>query len=143
MSTDDDRVADLAGEGGVSLDPIEQAELEELRALLADPSVWEEPDPSLEDRVVRAISAEAGTSGTAPVVVPPKRRPRRWYVAGAGIAAAAVIALIAAITLRDTGTSRQQFDIALAPTNLAPGAAGTAQLTKFESGWRVYVDVTG
>src|SRR5215211_7909282 len=108
MSTDDDRVAELAGEGAVSLDPTEQAELDELRALLADPSVWEEPDPSLEDRVVRAISAEAATAGESRVVVPLRRRSRRpWYIAAAGVAAAAVIALVAAITLRDTATSRE------------------------------------
>jgi hypothetical protein len=144
MSTDDDRVAELAGEGGVSLDPIEQAELDELRALLADPSVWEEPDPSLEERVVQAISAEAGLSGESPIVVPLRRQSRRpWYIAAAGVAAAAAIALVAAITLRDTGTSGMQFDMALAATDLSPGASGKATLTRFDAGWRVDVDASG
>ena len=40
MSTDDDRVAELAGDDEVSLDPADLEEVEELRALLADPSVW-------------------------------------------------------------------------------------------------------
>jgi hypothetical protein len=47
MSRDDDRVAELAGDGGAALDPTELAELEELKALLADPAVWAEPDASL------------------------------------------------------------------------------------------------
>jgi hypothetical protein len=144
MSTDDDRVAELAGEGGVSLDPVELAELEELRALLADPSVWVDPDPSLEDRVVSAISAEASGTQARPVVVPLTSRSRRpWLIAVAGAAAAAVIALVAVVSLRDNGTSAEHFSIGLKATELVPGAAGNAELTKTVSGWRIELDATG
>jgi hypothetical protein len=144
MSTDDDRVANLAGEGGVSLDPVELAELEELRALLADPSVWADPDPSLEDRVVSAIAAEASGTQARPVVVPLRSRSRRpWLIAVAGAAAAAVIALVAVVSLRDDGTSAEHFSIGLTATELVPGAAGNAELTKTVSGWRIELDATG
>jgi hypothetical protein len=133
MSTDDERVAELAGDGGHSLDPIEQAELDELRALLADPSVWAEPDPALEDRVVAAITAETGT-GTGARVVPLTARRRPWLIAVAGVAAAAVIALIAVVTLRDSGTSAPHFSVAL--------PSGQANFTKTTSGWRINLDVS-
>src|SRR5438552_3236149 len=59
MTTDDDRIAYLAGDRGTGLDPAEQAGLEDLVDLLSDPSVWAEPDRSLEDRVVAAVTAQA------------------------------------------------------------------------------------
>jgi hypothetical protein len=138
MATDDDRVAELAGDEG-DLDPIERAQLEELRALLADPAVWAEPDPGLEDLVVSAISAEAGagTGAGAPAppsnVVPLARKSRRpWLIGLVGAAAAAIIALVAVFAFRDTGTSAEQFSIAL--------QSGTAEFTKTDSGWRIYLE---
>ena len=76
MSSDDDRVAELAGEDGLSLDPADLEELEELRALLADPAVWAEPDASLEDRVVSAITTEASQRPGRPVASRPRARGR-------------------------------------------------------------------
>ena len=136
MSRDDDRVAELAGDGGVSLDPAEQAELEELRALLADPAVWAEPDPSLEDRVVSAITTESSQRPGRPVATRPHARSRRpWMFAVVGVAAAALIALAVSFSLR-SGTSSPQFSMALKATELVPGAQGNATLTKTDSGWR-------
>jgi len=143
MATDDDRVAELAGDEG-DLDPIERAQLEELRVLLADPAVWAEPDPELEDIVVSAITAEAGTAGpagpagtvgtTAPRnVVPLARKNRRpWLYALAGAAAAAVIALVAVVAFRDTGSSAEHFSIAL--------QSGKAEFTRTDDGWRIYLE---
>jgi hypothetical protein len=134
MATDDDRVAELAGDGGDALDPIERAQLEELRALLADPAVWAEPDPDLEDLVVSAISAEAGRPEAPQNVVPLARKNRRpWLVALAGVAAAAVIALVAVVAFRDTGSS-PDFSLAL--------PSGTVEFTKHDSGWQIYLDVS-
>jgi len=134
MATDDDRVAELAGDEG-DLDPIEQAQLEELRLLLADPAVWAEPDPELEDIVVSSIAAEAraGRPQAPPNVVPLARKNRRpWLIGLAGAAAAAVIVVVALLAFRDTGTSADHFSIAL--------QSGTAQFTKTESGWRIYLE---
>src|SRR5690242_6488731 len=125
MSTDDERVAELSGDDGVSLDPADQDEMDELRALLADPSVWAEPDASLEDRVVSAITTEASQRPGRPVASRPRSRSRTrgWTLAMVGVAAAAVIAVAVTFSLRSTG-STQQFSMALAATDLAPGAAG-------------------
>jgi hypothetical protein len=144
MSRDDDRVAELAGDGGASLDPAELAELEELRGLLADPGVWAEPDASLEDRVVSAITNEAAQRPGRPVASRPHSRSRRpWMLAVVGVAAAALIALAVSFSLRGNGSTAEHFSMALKGTELAPGAAGDATLTKTNSGWRIELDATG
>ena len=145
MSSDDDRVAELAGEDGVSLDPADVEELEELRALLADPAVWAEPDAALEDRVVSAITTEASQRPGRPVASRPRARSRSrgWTLAVVGVAAAALIAVAVTFSLRSTGSSSPQFSMALAATDLAPGAKGDATLTKTNSGWRIELDASG
>jgi hypothetical protein len=145
MSTDDDRVADLAGDDGVSLDPADLEELEELRALLADSSVWAEPDASLEDRVVAAITTEASQRPGRPVASRPRSRSRTkgWTLAVVGVAAAAIIAVAVTFSLRSTGSSGEQLSMGLTATDLAPGAKGDATLTKTVSGWRIELDATG
>jgi hypothetical protein len=145
MSTDDDRVAELAGDDGVSLDPADLEELEELRALLADPSVWAEPDASLEDRVVAAITTEASQRPGRPVASRPRSRSRTkgWTLAVVGVAAAALIAVAVTFSLRSTGTTSEQLSMGLTATELAPGAKGDATLTKTVSGWRIELDATG
>ena len=63
-STDEARIGYLSGDQDVVLDAADQAELDELRALLADPTLWAEPPAELEDSVVGLIAAEsAGTRG--------------------------------------------------------------------------------
>ena len=57
MSTDDDRAAYLEGEDGSLPDPKERRALDDVRELLADPAVWEEPGTDLEAEIVAAISA--------------------------------------------------------------------------------------
>jgi hypothetical protein len=56
---DEERIAYLAGEPVESLSAEEREELDELRELLRAPSIWTEPAPDLEERVVSAISAQA------------------------------------------------------------------------------------
>src|SRR4051812_1298954 len=145
MATDDDRVAELAGDDGGSLDRADLEELEELRALLADPAVWAEPDASLEDRVVAAITTEASQRPGRPVASRPRARsrPRGWTLAVVGVAAAALIAVAVTFAVRDRGSSAPQFAMALTATDLAPGAKGGATLTKTTSGWRIELDATG
>src|SRR5215207_4944061 len=143
MARDDDRVAELAGDGGATLDPAERAELEELKALLADPAVWAEPDASLEDRVVAAITTEASQRPGRPVASRPHSRSRRgWLTAVVGVAAAALVALAVSVSLRGNGSS-SQFSLALGPTELAPNASGEAKLTQTDSGWKIELDATG
>src|SRR6478609_10153810 len=58
-ATDRARIDYLAGEPTAALDPAERAELDSLRALLADTVLWSEPPAELEDSVVALITAEA------------------------------------------------------------------------------------
>lgn len=56
------RIDYLAGNPDTAVDSLpeaDRAELDELRALLADPTLWAEPPAALEDSVVAAIAAEA------------------------------------------------------------------------------------
>lgn len=141
MTTDDDRIGYLAGEDGGPLDDVEAAHLDDLRALLADESVWVEPGAGLEDAVVAAVASEAGLRDQ-PATAGPRRRSRRLYVVAA---AAAVLIVAAAAVAISAGrpTQGRQLAASLAPTELAPDAEGRATLTQTDSGWRVELDATG
>src|SRR5471032_83187 len=60
MTIDDDRIAYLAGEDRSGLDPSERHALDDIRGLLADRSLWEEPPTTLEADIVAAITTQAG-----------------------------------------------------------------------------------
>jgi Anti-sigma-K factor rskA len=146
VTGDDDRIAYLAGEGGGLSDPEQRADLDELRSLLADPSLWAEPGPDLEDRLVASIGEEATlASGLAMETqpVPSRRRHRRLLVVAGGVAAAVAAAVALTIGLRSSGPAPLHFQAALAGTSLAPGASGHATLTKTNAGWRVVLHATG
>ena len=78
-----------------------------------------------------------------------QRHPRRGrgvprlVLVGAATAAAAIVAVGVGVSVLDSGTSGQRFHAALASTDLSPGAAGEATLTKTTSGWRIELDATG
>jgi hypothetical protein len=73
---DEERIAYLAGEPGARPGPSERAELDDMRALLAGPSVWAEPSPALEDRVVAGVTeASAGSAGAPRGARPPLSQP--------------------------------------------------------------------
>ena len=78
--SDDDRIEYLAGEPVGALDPADRADLDQLRALLADPSVWAEPGPGLADSVAAAVAgaaADAAPGGNVPGGTDRRRRIRR------------------------------------------------------------------
>ena len=149
MSTDEDRIRYLAGEPSGALDPREQAELDDVRKLLADRSLWVEPPSDLEDAVAAAIAAEAGAP--AHVAPPPAaaagvasihQARRRRLVTGLGAAAAALLLVVAVVAIRDDGGD-EGVSIALRPTELAPDANGTARVVAEDSGLRISLDATG
>jgi hypothetical protein len=158
-ASDDDRIAYLTGEGVDSLDARERAELDELRALLAQPATWVEPDAGLEDRIVAAVAAEAAApraadSGLAPHRALPRRpggqRGARWlqrlrpaYALGALAAAAAAVAIVVAIGSGGGSAPTLHFAMVVSGTPLAPQAQGSATLEKTPSGWRVQLKVGG
>jgi len=155
-TSDNDRISYLSGEPVDSLTPRERAELDELRTLLRTPATWEEPDASLEDRIVSAIAEEVrrerSVDSVPPVSDTPKvRQPlrerwslRRPVVVLSGLATAAA-AIIAAIVIA-TGSSSPaplRFAMVVTGTPLAPAAHGSATLTKMSSGWEIQLSATG
>jgi hypothetical protein len=135
LTSDDDRVAYLSGDSAGQIGAEDAASLDELRALLADTSVWEEPDPALEDQVVGAIP-------TGPVVR--RHAQRRRVVVSLGVVAAALaLAIGLAVSLRSPAGKALRFQGTLAATPLAPGAQGRVTLTQTNAGWHVDLHVSG
>jgi hypothetical protein len=150
MATDeDDRIAYLAGEDAQALTARERAELDELRGLLRAPATWAQPDPGLEDRVVAAITggAQARPAGDRARRTPLLRRRALgrpiYALAGFATAAAAVAAVVLAVTVNSTSPARQELAMVISGTGLAPSAHGSATLTKTSSGWRIALSATG
>jgi Anti-sigma-K factor rskA len=144
----EDPIAYLSGEGGESLPADQRADLDELRAMLSDPAVWEEPPDGLEASIVQAIGEEARDSG-------PQPGPARWWrdvrrlrssprrMGLAALAAAAMAALIVALSLPGAGPRPERFAMVVSGTALAPEAHGRATLTKRASGWEGNLSATG
>jgi hypothetical protein len=157
VTADDDRIAYLSGDD-VAVPDDARDDLDALRALLATPDLWVEPDSMLEDRIVAAIAMESAppvdpvAASAGPVQAgngrAAARANRRWSpkkTAWSAIAVAAtVLAILGGIAVFGSrGPSREHFSMALAPTGLVPNARGQASLTKTTSGWRIELDATG
>lgn len=145
----DDPIAYLTGDGGRSLPADLRADLDELRAMLSDPAVWEEPPERLEESVVQAIGEQARHRGA-------RTTPARWWQAirrsgwsrpRLGVAAltagAAVAAAIVVLSLPGAGPAPQRFAMIVSGTALAPNAHGSATLTRHPSGWGISLSATG
>jgi hypothetical protein len=115
------------------LTPAERAELERVHDVLADPALWAEPAPDLQEAVVAAIAAEARAG----------RRRRRIRFAVAGIAATVLLAVGVTFSLQANRADRVEFAASLTGTELAPDAAGEVTLTKTTSGWKVELRASG
>jgi RNA polymerase sigma factor (sigma-70 family) len=126
------------GSKGVPMDdtdltPGERAELEQVRHVLADPAVWREPAPDLQEAVVAAIAEEARAG----------RQRRRIRTAVAGVAATVLLAAGVTVGLQANHAEPVEFAASLGGTELAPDAAGDVTLTKTPSGWKIRLNVTG
>jgi hypothetical protein len=145
VTTDDERIAYLAGDHDLPApDPDPRADLDRLRDVLADEAVWVEPDPGLEDRVVAAIAAEQGALSPEPSQRHLEARRRRTRLIVVAAAAAAILVVAGIAVSRATGSSSpQRFAASLTATDLAPGASGTATLTRTDAGWRMVLHTTG
>ena len=153
MTTDEDRIGYLGGdETAGPIDDADRAELDETRALLADPSLWAEAPRGLEDAVVAAIAAEAAGRPAVPEAPAapsaPLARARsgrtRFLRSAALVGAAAAAALVVAVVVgsgQDDGST--QLAASLEATELAPGATGNATFEQTDSGWRIELDATG
>jgi len=123
--------------------PSEAAEVALLADLLAEPSAWAEPRPSLEEEVVQLV-VDAGPSlhvATQPQQI--TRRPsRRFAMAGGAALAAAAIVVVAlfAGVLVGQHDQRFAFDARLEATALAPGAHASVGVMHTPAGFRVVLE---
>jgi Anti-sigma-K factor rskA len=139
-------IAELAALADGSLAPERRAALE---ARVAASSELAERLAEQQRAVTLARSAAAEVEAPAALrarveAQRPVRRvrvPRRVVLIGAP----AIVALAVGIGLVVFGssTSSERFHVALAATELVPGAKGEATLTKTASGWRIELDAAG
>ena len=133
----------------MSADEDERAELL-VRELLADPSMWDEPDPSLEDRVVAAVMAEAAQPAAQLDRHHGRNRNHRRlterrlvrYGVVAAAAAAVVGVAVTAETIRG-GSSAPSMTAALTAYAPTADASGSASFTRTSAGWRVALRTSG
>ena len=130
MNCDDIRTRYLAGERSTQIESHLQgcpdcrrtlAGLDQLRAHLDDPGIWESPPPDMEDRIVEVIGAGGRPDQVAPVQT--KRAP--WLVAATAVAAA-VAAIVIGLILADTSDD-PDWHVALDPVGLGPDAEATVE----------------
>jgi hypothetical protein len=93
VTTDEDRIAYLAGDTTRSVDPGDQKDLDGLRTTLTERATWEEPHPALEERVMAAIAAASGARPSPA----PRARSRRFRPALVYTAFAAAVIVVAGI----------------------------------------------
>ncbi len=140
-------------------------ELEQLSALLSNDAVWAEASPEVEDNILAAIQAEAGsaTAATIPperpqhrsvsnqpeqrvdnvtsIVDAPSRRSRPFGAAVMGAVAASIL-LIGGFFATQTLTQPSFEVVAMAGTPDAADASGVAKLDRTDDGLRILLDVT-
>jgi hypothetical protein len=142
----EDEAAELAALADGSLGPERRAAVEAHVAA----------SPELQERLAEQKRSLAYTHQAAADVDAPsglrrrvdvrQRAPRTWApgrVALAGAAAVAVVAVAIGVVVSRSGTSAQRFHATLSASELAPGASGSATLTKTSSGWRIELDASG
>jgi len=135
MTSEEERMAMLAGRPLDALDADERAQVESWTQLLADDATWVEPAPDLEDLVVASIAAAPRpTTGWAST----SRRTTSWVrPLLAGLAAAAAI-VFAVFLLSHRGDKEASFAAGeLAGTELATSATGRTVVYKDTSGFRI------
>jgi Anti-sigma-K factor rskA len=145
--TNEEREALLAGDPAGALDPEEAAELALLADVLADPSVWAEPSPGLEDAVVQAVVEAAPAEARSPqqaAAVARRDAPRRWrrFALSAGGIAAAIAIVVGAVVATEGGTG-PDYSAQLRATALAPGSRASADISRNNAGFRVMLDAHG
>jgi hypothetical protein len=123
--------------------PDEATGLGWLADLLADPSIWAEPSPGLEDATVRAVEK---TQPSARPSRPPRARwarhepaRRRGVVVAAWGAVAAVMAFFVVLAVSGGGTSTA-YEVQLSATSVAPAAHASAAISTSDAGFRITLD---
>lgn len=119
-----------------------------LTHLLADPSVWLEPDAELETSVVAAIRAQRPAPSATVTALPARRRRWSTHVAAALLGAAAAAVIAVAIERSEPYVGDDQpvaadANVQLIGTDLAPGFIGAAAVTTESSGVLVRLTMPG
>jgi anti-sigma-K factor RskA len=116
-------------------------------ASLRQQELWVDPPADLEDRTLAALRAELDTRPTPRVdelAVARERRSRRQRWAAILVAGAAAVVLGVVATVAITGNNQPAPTVAiLAGTELAPNAAGRANITPTASGFEIKLDISG
>lgn len=123
----DDRAQYLASATGPP--PSDREKLDSLRAVMGDESTWSDPPPDVLERVLTEIEADVDESG---------RNGSRW---GWMAAAAAIILIFLTAGLTGVLTPGAEEQIALAGTDLQPGASGIASVRQASAGWWIRLDL--
>ena len=139
MTSDEERMAELAGRPLDALDDDEREQLASWTRLLADETMWAEPAPDLEDLV--AASIQAAPKPTHHWATSDRTTGSWVRPLVAGLAAAA--AIIAAVFLfsRDGGQDRFASG-QLAGTDLASRASGKVVIYQDAAGFRLELKAT-
>ena len=129
----DERAEYLASTAGPG--PSDRERLDQIREILGQEATWSEPPPEVADRLIAAIGAHK-TPGRREKPEPA----RRWvWPAAALVATAAVVTLVLGGLGVFSATDEQV--VAIAGTELEPGATGQAAIRETESGWWIRLDV--
>lgn len=143
MASDDERISYLEGNDidfGASTEP----GLANLRGMLDEPAIWEQPSPTLEAAIVDAVRAEAGDDVNARPVVPAPGRIRRHrrmrWIGGAVAAAAAAVVVVLLISPIDPDSDDEQLAASLTDAEVPPDVTGDATFTQTDSGWEIELD---
>ncbi len=142
----DDELAELAALADGSLVPERRAAVEERvvgSSELADRLAEQEHAVALARSAAAEVEAPPALRARIEAQRHERRLPRRPAVVLIGAAAAALLAVVVAVRVVDSGTSGERLYAALAPTGSVPGVSGDATLTKTDSGWRIELDATG
>lgn len=122
------------------------AVLDVLGPSLRDRAMWSELPPSLGDSIFAAIAAERVAAPQAPPAPADldarRRRPSvRWL--GAVAAAVVLLAIAGGVMLTRGGDERAGEQLAIAGTELAPGASATAVVDDTGAGVVIRLDIRG
>lgn len=145
---DRDLAAYLAGDSTAPVTAAERLRLETVRSVLADPAVWAQPDPRLEDSVVAAVTAER-RSGSVPSTtggLTGRRDARTRLIPRLLLGVAAALIVAAGVTVgldQHPAAPALTFAAELTGTPLASSASGQATLTQTVGGWQIQLRASG
>ena len=115
--------------------PEDQDRLDLIRDILGREATWSEPPPDVADRLMAAIGANRGVGA-----VETAHAARPWGWAAAAILGAAALVLVVT-GLLGMFEPADEHVVAIAGTELQPGATGQAAIHEAEAGWWIRLDI--